>query len=237
MVDLKSVRKPDLWYVVGLIATDGNLSKDGRHIDITSKHKPHLIAVRKALKIPIAIGTKSRGGNRDKLYFRLQFSDVGSYKFLLVLGLFPRKSLTLQKLCIDRCYFPDFLRGVIDGDGSISTWVHETNMHRQWSLRITSAAPIFIRWLKEETEKRFGVGGRLYEYARKDRKNPIFILKFGKLASKKILGEVYYPGAISLAGKKKKQIKCLHDPNKMINYGSVLGSDAETGNQDGLKIR
>lgn len=237
MVDLKSIRKSDLWYVVGLIATDGNLSKDGRHIDITSKNKAHLIAVRKALGASMTIGAKSRGGNRDKIYSRLQFSDVSFYKFLLALGLSPRKSLTLQELCIDRSYFPDFLRGVIDGDGSVSTWIHKTNLHRQWSLRITSAAPVFIRWLRKETEERFKVRGRLYEYARKDRKNPIFILKFGKLASKRILGEAYYPGAVSLAAKKKRQAECLHDLDKMINYGGVLSSDAEIGNQDGLKIR
>ena len=31
------ILSPDLSYIIGLITTDGNLSKDGRHFDFTSK--------------------------------------------------------------------------------------------------------------------------------------------------------------------------------------------------------
>ena len=31
-----------LWYLVGLIAADGSLSKDGRHVDLTLKDLPML---------------------------------------------------------------------------------------------------------------------------------------------------------------------------------------------------
>ena len=138
---------------------------------------------------------------------------------------------------IEHKYFPDFLRGVIDGDGCISTWVHKTNLHRQWSLRITSAAPIFIQWLKDETESYFKVTGRLHTYHYRGRqKNPICILKFGKLAAKVILQQVYYKKAFCLNRKNIKCIKCLRDENKMINYGGVLCPGVGTGRQPRLKI-
>lgn len=232
MVDLKFIRPGDLWYFIGLMATDGNLSKDGRHIEITSKNKSHLIAVKNSLGLENnKISKKSRDGSNNKLYPRLQFSDIKLYKFLLTLGLIPKKSLTLGKIKLNYTYFSDFLRGVIDGDGCISTWIHKTNLGRQWSLRITSAAPKFIQWLKKEIENYFDIKGKLYKYRYKNKKNDIYILKFGKLATKIIIEGIYKKDSVFLDRKKKQTISCLQDKNKMVNYGNVLGPDAETGRQ------
>lgn len=236
MVDLKHINQNNLWYIIGLIATDGNLSKDKRHINITSKDEKYLFSIRKALGIKTKIGKKTREKSKEKRYSYLQFSDVTFYKYLLSLGLTPKKSLTMDRLKINRRYFPDFLRGVIDGDGHISRWIHKTNLHQQWSLRITSAAPLFIQWLKDETEKYFNVNGRLYGFLPKNKKNYIYILKFGKLAAKIIIKQVYYKNALSLNRKNLKCLLFLQDKNKMLSYGNVIGPGAGTGRQPRLKI-
>ncbi len=153
------------------------------------------------------------------------------------MGLTKKKSLTLGAIKVNKNYFSDFLRGVIDGDGNISTWIHRTNAHRQWSLRITSAAPIFIKWLKEATENYFDARGRLYSYQYKGKKNPIYILKFGKLAAKIIIKEIYYKNSLCLNRKNLKAIFCLQDKNKMVNYGNIIGPGAVIGSQPGLKIQ
>jgi hypothetical protein len=49
MVDLKIVRPEHVWYVIGFITADGNLSIDGRHINITSKDIVHLGNIKRAL--------------------------------------------------------------------------------------------------------------------------------------------------------------------------------------------
>lgn len=231
MVDLKFIKQNHLWYVIGYITTDGHLNKDGRHLNITSKDRGHLIKLKKVLNLNVKISKKARGGSKEKLYSQLQFSDVVFYRYLLSIGFVQKKSLNIQKINVNKKYFADFLRGVIDGDGSISTWIHKTNLHHQWSLRITSAAPLFIKWLKEETENCFNVKGKLYCYKYKYKKNPIYILKFGKLAAKVILSRIYYKNSLSLNRKNAKSIKCLHDKNKMINYGNILGPGAVIGSQ------
>src|SRR3989344_5863929 len=163
MVDLSLVKPQDLWYVVGLIATDGNLSIDGRHLSITSKDEDLLEGVKRALHINNKIGKKARSSGKEKKYSVLQISDVKFYHFLQKVGLEKRKSLTLKPLNIPSEYFTDFIRGVIDGDGNISMWKHKTNNNIQWSLRIFSGSQKFMIWLKSKMENLFRVQGKLYK--------------------------------------------------------------------------
>jgi hypothetical protein len=85
------IKGPNLWYLVRLITSDGCLSSDGGHIDITSKDFKFLEGVR------------------------------NFYGFLLSIGFTPNKSLTLGKIKTPEHYFTDFLRGTPDGDGCIRT--------------------------------------------------------------------------------------------------------------------
>jgi len=48
-------------YALGLLATDGNLSPDGRHFDFTSKDKEQLRNFMKCLGIKVKIGYKISG--------------------------------------------------------------------------------------------------------------------------------------------------------------------------------
>jgi len=50
----------NLAYAVGLIATDGSLSKDGRHINLTSKDLGQIQNFAKILNLKNRIGIKSR---------------------------------------------------------------------------------------------------------------------------------------------------------------------------------
>lgn len=133
MIDVKKIKPSDLWYVIGYIATDGYLSSDKRHINITSKDRDHLYKIKAALYLQNTIGRKSSGFS-EKNFSQLQFGDVKFYRFLEGLGLTSKKSLTLGPLSINNNFFKDFLRGVIDGDGNISTWIHKTNHNRQRML-------------------------------------------------------------------------------------------------------
>lgn len=236
MIKKEEIVPEHFWYIVGYIAADGNLSNDGRHINITSKDRAHLIKIKRALKLKNKVGRKGRGGSKEKHYSCLQFGDVAFYRFLTTIGFSSRKSLTLGAITVDHLYITDFLRGVIDGDGNISTWIHRTNGNRQWSLRLTSASPVFVQWLKGVIESRFDVRGKLYCYTYANKKNPIYILKFGKLTAKVIIKSCYYKDCFSLHRKNIKSAECLRDESKMVNYAGVLGPGAVIGSQPRLKI-
>lgn len=226
MVDLSLVKLQDLYYTIGFIAADGSLSKDERHISLISKDRQLLIDIRDALRLENKIGLKSRGDDRQrKIYSVLQIGDKKFYNFLLSLGLTSKKSLTLKSIEVPNEYFVDFLRGVIDGDGNINTWIHPSNGNRQWALRIFSAAPEFTHWLKREIETKFNVGGKIHEDRRINRDNSVFSIKFGKLAAKIILGNCYYKDCLALERKYTKAMRCLRDKNRLKKYGNVIRAE------------
>lgn len=216
MVNLGKVKLSDFWYVVGYIATDGNLSKDKRHINITSKDRGHLYKIRNALFLSCKVGRKSSGATFGKNCSQIQFGDVKLYRHLISLGFTERKSLTLGIINIDRDYFYDFLRGVIDGDGNISTWIHRTNFNRQWCLRIFSAAPVFINWLGDEIERVFNVKNSRFTVTHKDKEQPLYTLRFGRKAAATILSKIYYNGCLALDRKLLQANLCLQDQSKNV---------------------
>lgn len=88
---------PRLAYVVGLLATDGNLSKDGRHIELTSKDRSQLETFIRCLGLSVKISEKTSGYTGNKIT-RVAFGDVLFYRWLVSIGLTPNKSKTLGPL-------------------------------------------------------------------------------------------------------------------------------------------
>lgn len=58
----------NLAYAVGLIVTDGSLSRDGRHIELTSKDKEQVETFSKILNLKNKIGIKKSGYNPNGVY-------------------------------------------------------------------------------------------------------------------------------------------------------------------------
>jgi len=191
-----------LWYLVGLIASDGCLSSDGRHIDITSSDYNHLLMLKDSLGLTNAI-TKKRGSN-NLVAFHMQIANKNFYEFLLSIGLTPKKSLTIERVEIPQAYFYDFLRGLIDGDGGMQRWVHCTNRREQWNLRISSGSKRFLEWLQNEIVRFIGAHGKLYA-----ERPSTFRLKFGKMAAREIIKQCYYKGCLGLDRKIKLAKECF----------------------------
>ncbi|MDO8511642.1 MAG: hypothetical protein Q7S57_00025 [bacterium] len=199
MIDRTLVKQRDLWYVIGLIATDGNLSLDGRHINITSKDIQHLEKVKIALGLLSKITMKANGTSKKKIYGALSFSDVCFFRYLLSIGLTPKKSLTISQISVPEVYFTHFLRGVIDGDGNIHRWIHPQNNCEQWELRIYSASINFTQWLYDKTTELFHVSGNIITSLPHGRN--MYNIKFGKMAAQAVLRGCYTKDCLALERK------------------------------------
>lgn len=196
---------PTLAYVVGIIATDGNLSPDGRHIAITSKDEELLTKIRKNLALTSKIGKKTRGNSLEKKYFVLQIGDKNFYNFLLSINLTPKKSKTIGELLISREHFPHFFRGCMDGDGSITISNHPESSKKQLRIRLCSASKKFVLWIMGELASSIHIsGGWIYS----ERGGSLYTLSYGKADSIKIIhfmydekGELYLGRKFNIAKK------------------------------------
>ena len=201
-----NITGPNLWYLVGLITTDGCLSSDGRHIDITSKEREFIEKIK--AKTGIINRIDSKYGIKKQKAFRIQIANKRLYDFLLLTGLTCKKSLTLGSLNVSRKHFVDFLRGVIDGDGCIRRWIHPTNNREQWSLRVCSGSGVFIKWLYNAIGQMLNVDGKVY---RENERR--WVLKYGKMAAKEIAKRCYYKGCLGLNRKIKLAQDCFNSYN------------------------
>jgi hypothetical protein len=139
-------------YVVGLIASDGCLLNDLRHIDFTSKDRQLVELYRKLIRPEAKIGIKLSGIGRP--YFRVQLGDVALYDFLTTAGLTPRKSHTIKSVAVPDVWFADFLRGLFDGDGSISGYMDKRwrNSYMFYTTYV-SASQVFLEWLQQAIQR------------------------------------------------------------------------------------
>lgn len=189
---------------MGLITSDGSLSCDGRHINITSKDFIFLKELKNTLGLINKVGTKNK--NKINQAYQIQFSNVRFYDFLLSIGLTQNKSLTLGAIEVPNQHFIDFLRGLIDGDGSIRRWIHPTNNREQWSLRIYSGSEKFVKWLDGAITLLLRVHGKIHKERTTKTK---WVLKYGKMAAREIAKKCYYKHALGLKRKMKLAQECI----------------------------
>jgi len=192
---------PEFAYAIGLLVTDGCLSSDGRHIDLTSKDKEQLINYMKCLGIKNKIGFK-KSGYLGKLTMRVQFSEVIFYNFLFNIGLMPNKSKILGAIAVPDEYFFDFLRGDFDGDGTFySYWDPRWRSSYMFYTVFASASEKHILWIREEIFQRLDIKG----HVTKTGETPMYCIKYAKAESLKLLPKMYYnPGVVCLSRKRKK---------------------------------
>ena len=186
---IKPEWSPQLSYLIGVIATDGNLSPDGRHITITSKDADFLLLIRARFNLTSNVGKKRSGLSQEKKYSVLQIGDVNFYRFLLSIGLTPKKSKTIGALNIPPDLFGHFFRGCIDGDGSITLSNHPETTKKQLRIRLCSASKKFVLWTQENLNQNLELGGG-WIYSPKTQN--LHTLSYGKADSVKILQYMYH---------------------------------------------
>lgn len=201
-------------YAIGLIATDGCLYKDDRHVNLTSKDKEQIDNFQKALCISCNVGMKARSKDREKKYFVLQISDVLFWNFLNSIGITPKKSKTLGRIKIPDYLFFDFLRGAFDGDGSIHSYYDQRwKSSFMFYTIFCSASKTYIDWLRTTINRFLGIKG----HVTKSVNQSTYQLKYAKTESVVLLKKMYNdPDSICLSRKKLKIMKILSIVGKSL---------------------
>ena len=203
-------------YAIGLIASDGNLSRDGRHISFKSAEEELVQKFKTALGLENKIGKSARGGEIVKKYFYVGFGDIVFYKFLNEIGLTPAKSKTIKSVNIPDDFFADFLRGLFDGDGTVySFWDKRWPNSFVFKVSFASASLEFIKWLKVKLAQHYDVRGYIHKGA------GVFNLEYVKGDSKKLVKAMYHEGCYLFLERKSSKVKAILEIDKRLGFNSL----------------
>lgn len=207
---------PDLAYVIGLLTTDGCLSSDGRHIVMRSSDMQLLETFRKCLNLSNKITQNFQNGWAKKPSYRIQFGNVQFYRWLLKIRLFPAKTYTIGKLQIPDIYFRDFLRGHLDGDGSVVTYIDKWNtfkkptyVYNRIFTRFLSASKKHIKWLRSRIDDITSIRGHLKERQpiKSYQTTSVWELKYTKKDSLKLYQYLYHSENVPCLIRKRKKFE------------------------------
>ena len=204
---------PNLAYAIGLLTTDGTMSKDVRHIAMRSSEIQLLKTFKFCLSIQNKITQTQNNGWTTNPSYLVQFGNIQFYNWLLTVGLFPAKTYTIGELKIPDRYFKDFLRGHLDGDGSVWTYLDKWNTFknkkyvytRLW-VRFISASEKHIKWIQTKISQLQNIKGHLWERmpSRPDQKTSMWEIKFAKRESIRLLSWIYYAPDIPCLLRKRR---------------------------------
>ncbi len=170
--------------------------------------------------------TFDNGWSKNSCY-KIQFGSVQFYRWLLKIGLFPAKTYTIGKIKIPDKYFRDFLRGHLDGDGSVwtykdfyNTYKNPKYIYNRLFTRFISASRHHIEWIRESIYKLLSIKGHLCERlpTREDQTTSIWEIKFAKKESIRLLRWIYYKENIPCLERKRiiaeKAIKAISNEKR-----------------------
>lgn len=180
------------FYLLGLLATDGTigLNRSSKYIDIGlhKKDRALLEDVAKVFKT-----NKPLHVYKDQLRFTLYSARL--FDLLVGWGIGPRKSLSLEIIKeIPTKFLPDFLRGVFDGDGSITG----ATVGKSGVTLCTTASERFSNQVKSFYEI---LGYEVYLY---QTGSQLWAVQRGGVPGLKILSRLYRAGGLYLPRKYEK---------------------------------
>lgn len=135
------------YYLLGVYYTDGTVYKNGTSFSnqINSCDKDWLKMIRDIIspESPVVAVSKNRSN-----YYRIRINDKNISEWLISKGCVPNKTLSIKYPKIPNQYLADFIRGCMDGDGSIG--IYKANhkkynkIYLQPSCYLVSASKSFI---------------------------------------------------------------------------------------------
>ena len=141
-------------YFVGLIVSDGNIAKNRPRISFTNKDKELINYVKQIVEAIINKEYEPIKCEKDGcVYWIYQFTSRKLYYFMKNIGIKPNKSKTIEKVNIPDKYFNDFLRGIIDGDGSFY------KRGGNYTVTIVSGSKRFLKWLRNKISNKLNLKG------------------------------------------------------------------------------
>lgn len=201
------VQSHDMAYVLGLIASDGYVSKDTNHfgIDIQESDEELLYKIKRVLNYEGDImHYTSNGGCKAS---RIRVCSKTIKKDLEHYGIKPKKTFTLEPpffLAPEYCI--SYIRGYFDGDGCIYTDFEKYKY--EWF--ICGVKKEVLNWMKDILLNKYGIVSKVYKTSTTlSQGDPFYQLAIYKKNDIKRLFEILYPPDSIYMERKYKKMREL----------------------------
>ena len=179
-------------YILGFIFADGNVAWDTEKgyysmtITAAEKDKDHLEKIRTIISsskpLLYASGTKS---------YRLIVNSKKICRKLISFGVVPRKSLIVKFPELPEKYLRHFIRGVIDGDGSVRYYSRKRSPY--FEIIMCSGSLDFCKIFVKKINEAIGVNANIRRNA-----NNVYIMGYTCSRGKKLAKYIYSDATIFL---------------------------------------
>jgi len=198
---------PEMAYVLGFIAADGNICHSGRAhtLHIASDDKDVIEKIKKVLNYSGPIHQRIRPNT--KISYSLRICDQILFSDLNRLGITERKSLTLSPTVKNK-FITDFLRGFLDGDGTV--YLRNTKYPSRLGVVFYTASKPMIEFVHSALKNILGsiyastIRSRVTKY-----QNPYYSISLGHKSSRELYLKLYRNTSLYMDRKYNKFIQGL----------------------------
>ncbi len=201
----------EMSYILGYVFADGNVSwnpeKSYHSMTITASEKDHehLEKIRGILSStkPLTRSEKTRS-------HRLIVNSRQMCKKLMSIGVLPRKSLTVEFPEVPKSLMRHFVRGVIDGDGTVRYVDRKKSPY--FEILISSGSERFIDSLRDVISDHVGVDSTVRKVGKST-----YTLQYSCSRGKKLAEWVYHDSDLFLVRKFKKYKMALDAERRCVS--------------------
>lgn len=204
-------------YFLGLLITDGNvfIKNNTYKVSITLQEQDKYLIEKfcEAIKLNKVVTSDGRGCYSVQVCSKKMCEDLRKYHII------PNKTFTVRLPQINDKYMPYFLRGCIDGDGSVGFYKRKGRHSHRKIIRLCSASKTFLEDIKNYLSEKLGIGG----FIREERKDNLFQIYYTKNRDiYNLINYLYDDNSIRM---KRKYDKILLIKNELENTEITKGSN------------
>ena len=230
-----NMQSEEQFYWLGFMYADGNISNEGNRIEmrLSIKDIEHLEKFRKFLNLSTEIRTGLCNGNG---FCHLSVRNKHMWNTLNSLGCTPQKTLTLQfpnlSLFKTKENILHFIRGYVDGDGCLTTYLNSTKNSLRTELSLVGTESFL-----KSINKLFQNKGYIRNKSSDGWNNKAFDLSFSNVPSRKISRYLYENATIYLNRKYEKFLEfCRIEEESSKRKSSNIGEGCDANTEITSKI-
>lgn len=199
-----SIDSPTKAYFLGLLFTDGSVCNDRKRqtnisIGLQESDKAILERLKKELNSGSALNYSKRKGKNGEFNFSVRSNKIAND--LAKYNIIPNKTYLIDNLILPVGYEKDFIRGFIDGDGSIYFSAN------RWHVNITSHSKQILEqirnicdaWIKKNNHNTV------------TECNDVYKITWNGIYAQQLLKVLYYNNCCSIARKARLATMAIED--------------------------